>query len=369
MIVMHYAQASRSERMEMSNNVQDIADPYKDSVMTWGNQTPWKKLGVRLSHKVRFLPEDVVRDGKGNILSMPTLPKKPCFGRPEVIFRHGKRTQKRKLRNGRIVDSESHQCGTCPAGVREACIRTAFERVKSDPNMDKAFSAWRDDCRAHYNGEYICTGLASLSWVAFKKAIAQRGPFDSPNDAAVAEQERQERDAKREKWKDQKRLQRFRQHQLAQQARQLPSQQFVSNLIEERDIRLDALLEVLGQSGQPPARAKVPADKREATAVITANAWAVRTLLKAAGRDAGPGRVASLMTKHNLAAGVPASTLKARMKNDLKRVAGCEQDGLWKPFDPDSDLKNYETMDDDAADELGDPANEIDQILKQMAEM
>ena len=72
------------------------------------------------------------------------------------------------------------------------------------------------------------------------------------------------------------------------------------------------------------------------------------------------------MAKHNLGAGVAAPTLKTRMENDLKRADECERDGLWKRFDPDSDLENNETMDDDAADELSDPVNEMGLMLREL---
>lgn len=352
----------------MSNNVQLIANAYNNSVMTWGNQKPWKKLGLRLSHKVSFQPDAVVRDGFGNILSMPTLTRKPCFGRPEAFYRHGQRIRKLELKNGRIVDSTNHQCGSCPEGVHKACSETAHERVESNPTMRRALQEWEDYCDTHHNGTPTFIGPASHLWGAFKRAIAARGPFDSSNDAAIAEQEREIQDVQRQNWKNQKRHQRHRERQRAKETHKLPSEQFMLNLVDARDYRRDALLEVLGQSGQPPTRAKVPAEKREATAIITANAWAVRAVLQASGQNARPGSVARLMVKHNLSAGVSAPTLKARMKNDLKRADECTRDGLWKPFDPDSDLESYETIDDDAADELSDPVNEIDDILRQMDE-
>ncbi len=350
----------------MRNNASCAPATYYDSVMIWGNLSPWTKLGVRLKHQIRFDPSDVVRDGRGNILSMPVLEDKPCFGRPEAVFRHGQRSKKIKLSDGRIVDSTRHQCALCPAGVHEACVRTAYERVTSDPHISLAFRAWKQHCDTFFNGRFTCTGSASRLWGAFKLEIARRGPFVSSNDKAVTDLELQRRDALREKWKIKKREQRQLERQNARLARQPPSQQFVRNLEDERDRRFDALLAVLGQSGQPPSRIRVPADKWEATATITANAWAVRELLQASGRNAGPGSIARQMAQRNLNAGVAASTLKARMKNDLKRADECERDGLWKPFDPDADLDSYENEDDDAADELNDPVSEIDHVLSDL---
>lgn len=353
----------------MNSNAPLAQLTYHDSVMHWGNRSPWKKLEVRLSHKVNFKPSDVVTDGKGNILSMPTLEKKPCFARPEVVFRHGQRRKKIPAKNGKIVESTKHQCGACPAGVHEACARTAYERIRSDPNMHQSFHAWKDHCDKNFRGAPTCTGTASRPWGDFKRAVANRGPFVTSNDAALLNLQQQKQDAQREIWKVKKRQQRKIAREHAQRARELPSEQFVRNVIDERDRRAGALLAVLGQRGQPPTRAQVPADKRESTAIITANAWAVRIILMAAGRNAAPGTVARLMTENNLGAGVLLQTLKERIKRDLTRGEECEKDGLWKRFDPDADLEDFQTMDDDAADQLSEPMPELDFILRELDEM
>lgn len=350
----------------MSKSEPVIPKTYRDCVMIWGNQSPWTKLGLRLKHTVEFDPSEVVRDGHGNILSMPVLERKPCFGRPEAVFRHGERVKKITNRNGRIVDGTKHQCGKCPAGVHEACRDTAFERVSSDPEMNQSYLAWKHYCDAFNKGAPVCTGAASRLWGEFKQAIAKRGPFANSNDAAVVVQQLQKRDAQREKWNREKRRQRKRERERAKEARQPPSKQFVLNLKDERVRRFDALLEVLGQSGQPPSRARVPAHKQVATATITANAWFVRELIQAFGEDANPGKIARLMAKHNLCAGVAAPTLKARMEGDLKRADECERDGIWKSFDPDADLDSYEYEDDYVEDRYDDPANEIPHTLSDL---
>jgi hypothetical protein len=349
----------------MTNNSKTSPKSYRDYVMIWGNQSPWKTLGIRVSHKVQFQPHEVVRDGKGNILSMPTL-EKPCFGRPEAVFRHGKRTKKITLPNGRTVDGTKHQCGSCPAGVHRACVETALERVNSDPKIRQAFDAWRDHCDTHHGGVFTYTGSASRPWGDFKNAIAERGPFQNSNDAALEELRVQKLQDQRRKWVNQKRRQRQQARAGARQNGQLPSGQFIINLQDERDRRYDALLEVLGRSDQPPSRAKVPVEKRQATARITANAWAVRELLRACGRDAGPGTIARVMVQNNLNAETPVGTLKARISNDLKRADECERDGLWNPFDPDADLESYDAGDDDAADALADAEQEVDRIFREL---
>lgn len=57
---------------------------YQESVNRGGSSKPW---GKRLRHRTRFYPEAVETDGHGNVLEMPLLMDKPCFGRPETYVR------------------------------------------------------------------------------------------------------------------------------------------------------------------------------------------------------------------------------------------------------------------------------------------
>lgn len=312
---------------------------YRDSVMIWGNRDPWKQLGIRLNHKTNFKDADVVRDGMGNILDMPLMPRKLCHGRPEVFFRHGKRTRKQRLRDGRIIDAKNHQCARCPLGVWESCGRTAMERVNSDPAIRKAFEDWRAECEANHQGAFVCTGSASWPWGRFKEAIAARGPFESSNDNALRKFEEEEEKKQRAKWVRDQRLKRERQREAARDARELPSRQFVLNVRDERDRRRDQLHSVLGLPGQSRSRSQVHAKDAASTAVITANAWAVGEIMKAAGVAARPGSIARVMAGHGLSAGVSRATLNARIKNDLIRADGCITDGIWSRFNPDADLE------------------------------
>jgi hypothetical protein len=337
---------------------------YRDQVMSWGNLSPWSKLGIRLKHKVSFDPRDVVRDGRGNIIKMPVLPAKPCFGRPEVFFRHGGLNKTVTLGNGRTVKATKHQCGACPAGVRLACAETAYERVQSDDGMRSAFNAWFAHCRSIHPTELFYTGSASRPWGDFKKAVAARGPFFSSNDEELEKLAIEEEVALREKWRTQQCKRRDRQRAELRAARKPPTKQFVLNVQDERDRRLDALLGVLGQPDQPKSRRNVHPGDRQSTATIMANAWAVRETLRESGITAKPGTIARLMVRDGLNAGRSYGTLKARIAADLKRCDECERDGVWQPFDPNGDLDTYQVDDDVAADANLDPSDDLEAVLR-----
>lgn len=300
---------------------------YFSEVMKWGNEKPWKVLEVRLKHTSDFGPSDVITDGSGNITSMPLLIGKPCFARPEVFFRHGRRTRIFRDANGIDRLSSNHQCGRCPIGVWEACGRTSYERIQSDLSMKEAFAEWRDVCAAAFGGDLVCTGVASLSWGAFKKAIAHRGRFENSNIQAIRDAEECERLEKNERNASRKATQRAKVREACVQG--IEDGSSGRSLDMERDRRREALLEVLGKRDQHPSLAKVPANKCQATAAITANAWMVREMLVGAGEVCNPGRIANYMAKNGLSEGLEYPTLKARMASDLKRITICERLGVW----------------------------------------
>jgi hypothetical protein len=321
--------------------------------MIWGNMDPWKRLEIkRLNHSTNFTDAEVIRDGMGNILDRPLLERKPCFGRPEAVFRHGKRTRDQRLPNGTWIKTKNHQCGRCPQSVHDACVRTAVERVNANPAIRKAYDEWRADCEAHYGGAHVCVGSASRSWGRFKEAIANHGPFQDFNDKALRELEEAERKKQQAKWTQQQRLRRERQRAVVHAAKELPSRQFVLNVRDERDRRREILLRILGQPGQPKSRRQVRAENAAATAVITANAWAVGEIISQSALPVRPGSVARIMADHGLSAGVSRATLNARIKNDLVRADGCTADGIWSRFNPDADLEACLEERDDVDDNL-----------------
>jgi hypothetical protein len=324
---------------------------YRDEVMTWGNQNPWKRLGIRVSHKISFRADEVKRDGRGNIVGMPFLQSKPCFGRPEAFFRHGSRTKPVKLPNGRIVKGTNHQCGRCPGGVRQACAETAWERVQSDAGVRRTFNEWHQHCHAHFGGIFTYTGTASRPWGAFKEAIAARGPFKNANDEKIEQWSLGAEERRKAKWRREKERQRNKQRTRLRAEQKMPTIRYFVNLQDERDRRAGALLSVLGATDQPKSRSRVPKEHRDSTARITANAWAVRELFREMGREIKPGTIARHMADNGLNAGVPYPTLKARIRNDLSRADECERDGIWRPFDPNADLKQPTLDEEDEADD------------------
>ena len=63
---------------------------YARQVRRFGGVQPYVDEDGRrtnISHAVEFLSQDVKTDDAGNIIDMPLLTRKPCFGRPERFVR------------------------------------------------------------------------------------------------------------------------------------------------------------------------------------------------------------------------------------------------------------------------------------------
>ena len=336
---------------------------YHNEVMRAGNRKPWESW-PRLSHKDVIAPSDVELDREGNILKMPVLHRKPCFGRPETFIRHGDRVRLAKNHYGKMVQSTSHQCGSCPLLTWQSCGKVVVRRVQGNTALHVAYGLWVEDCRVRHGGTPTFTGESGKPWGNFKKAIAARGPFSNDNERVLAIANAALAEIKRKKWQAAKAVQRQRARESKKADRQAPSLQFVENVRDECDRRRRQLEMVLGDPKQHPSRSRVPAAKRPTTAAITANAWGVRELLRECCLPDGSGVIARKMVEHGLNEGLRLPTLKARLPADLERGAQCERDGIWESFDPDSDLLAYDKPDDVAADTQEHSAGVIDDILK-----
>lgn len=328
-------------------SLENSAPNYEEEVWAWGKAKPWT---VKLSHKVRFGAADVLTDGVGNILALPLLLKKPCFGRPETFFRHGAMVQIQTVR-GRVIESTSHQCGRCP--VRYACQFVCKERVLSDPNMTAALRAWKHHSESMSPGKFIYTGSAGFFWTDFKRAVAGRGRFSSSNDEAIREHERAAVDAVRMKATDRKRASRERLRREKAKDHEIPSPQYLLNAERERDDRADILFSIAGDPKMPPCVSKIPSAHARRTAEITADAWLMQTIDNAMGFRSGYGTLARKMFQDGRGEGLSMASLKARMFKDLCRVAELEQSGVWSRFDPDLDLLDEIDLLNDPADDFG----------------
>lgn len=306
------------------------ADTYYDQCMRAGNREPWKYWG-RLNHNDTIHPHQVELDEQGNIKSMPPLRGKPCFGWPQTFIRHGAREQLRRTKDG-LKTSTNHQCGRCPEPTWQSCKQVVNQRIHGNPGIRAAFLAWTAECNRKHGGQRIFVGETGKLWVAFKKAIAARGPFTSANDELLRKEAERRVLRQRETWRDQKRRQRDRLAAEQEEQRQIPSREFVQAALDERNKRAAQLAAAFSRSDLPRRFTKVLPGDRKKVAELTASAWLARLLLREAGRKTGNTIIAKTLMEWKHDQGVQFDTLKSRVEHDLARGDECERLGIWAPW-------------------------------------
>lgn len=314
----------------MTPQVPSTLVSYADDVRAWSSARPWEGR-PSLKHNTSFTIADVVTDGAGNIIAMPALLHKPCFGRAEVFLRHGATKTQFTRSDGKEVESLT-RCGRCAkVGVRAACESVSLERVSADPAMAIAFDEWSKQTTLHKKAS-PCTGPIGRYWTTFREAVAARGPFDSVNDAAVAAHEAGLEEGRRQAARIKKRNQRA----TRQYNGQAPTDDLILAALAERKRRFNVLADLTGDPSAPRFAAKLPLHGCE----ITADVWLGGLLLQQVGRRAGAADIARWLVKNRRTHGVTFGRLRVRVYDDLGRVKQLEatENGpaIWAAFDPDA---------------------------------
>jgi hypothetical protein len=159
---------------------------YGDKVFSWRQEQPLNH-GERLSNQTEFLRHKVETDGSGNIVKMPELYRKPCFGIPTAFLRHYyeaatfiPRTKRREF-NGR--------CSRCK--VSKACEKVSSERwaevAKRDPEFHELLGRWKDNNGLEQGGfAFAFKILHQGHWSRMVQQLRIQ-EFNSVNDPLVQE--------------------------------------------------------------------------------------------------------------------------------------------------------------------------------------
>lgn len=312
-----------------------------EEVFAWGRDDPWKDLRVRVSHKDAFGPADLTTDGRGNILSIPLYRNKPCFGRPETYIRHGKGTAVRRF-HGKL-NVVQNRCGKCP--LNAACKTVARERIKSDPAIESALTAWHAAYSKNPGASRFTGPLYGRLWQAVMQAIVDHGGWGNANDAFLqqeyanatrlslekkAKRQREYRESLREKLKIQN---------------VLPQISDLKSLLRTRLEREKNLIMSHRIKGSPKCVSKILLKDISATAKLTADVWLARHLLNEKGDSISPSRIAKFLIEYGRGDGRSYDVLRSRIKTDLARVDVLQSTGVWKIYRPDTDLDDPTLID------------------------
>jgi len=306
-----------------------VTTQHAEEVLRWGNAEPWKnnRLGSLPKNKA-FGPEHVQLDARGNIISMPRLLGRPCFGRVETRTRHGAKKTQRNIR-GKIQEVES-RCGRCL--VRDACLKVVYTRISGNPMIASAFRKWHSECMAGPGTPTFTGPRFGQLWVEVKQAIIDSGPFENANDAAVAEHEASKQERRRNQWRQSQRGIRA-----SSIARGGPDTLMIRNAPAERDRRAQSLKNACRSSSASRAMKAWNDD----TCDMIADVWLARTILQASRRKNGPTDIVKWLQTQGKDRGKSFGALRTRVNLDLKRLTAIEAlEGpttIWPPFDPATD--------------------------------
>lgn len=162
---------------------------YADEVFKWGVNSP-HLLGRRrtknLNQQTKFGPEHVKTDGSGNVIDMPLLMRKGCFGRPEAHLLSNVYGV-RYTRKGNATHPNYSPCRICP--VNEACHELVCERIDSCKAIADAYEAF-DEAYAKLSatnevGDTYWTPECWKPWGTLLHAIKTHGNWTNVNDDHV----------------------------------------------------------------------------------------------------------------------------------------------------------------------------------------
>ena len=316
-------------------------DPtYLDEVNNFGGAKP--DFAFNNLNEIHIHWKDVETDGKGNVLKMPLLTSKLCFGRIEYRIRHGHKNSRKPNPRYKAVP----KCSRCPPSTVHSCDQLVAERIKSSPEITEAVLKWKAACNKaesdmdphaygkHYWERFTNDPFGYL-WQGIRHSIVNHGRFSNSNDNAVKEQIEETARRKREKHAEDMRKRRKRERKERQKKNQPPPEFFVHAAWDECLKRTDQLKAARSVSGM----SRQISTLNDQGCELTAYAWYYAELHGFRELEVKPGSMARWLIEVDLAPGQSYDNLKGRLKRDLARAREIDNGvygDIWQRFDPDT---------------------------------
>jgi len=292
-------------------------EPYSAKVVRWGGATPLPRKTRCRNTKITV--QDVRTDKLGNILQMPILIGRPCFGIPTALL-------KEKFKAARFVPAlgsrvKTGRCNRCSSS--HACAAVVSERLKiiaqGDPVFNRDLFKWNDAGGLQAEGfERAVSILGQPFWEKFCNSIAKK-EFTSSNATHV-----QQHWAKLAHAEDKR--------QQAQKRKELSAAWRNGDCWDELASRLDLLAhdrmlllnEALDNSTAPFKR--LP---RVSVARICTTWWG-REFCRLTGRKINPSAIATCLIEQGRNHGKSHNVLRDAVHTDLTYIDRLEAGvGIW----------------------------------------
>lgn len=315
---------------------------YIDEVRKFGGPKPYEgdEGRTNLSHKVKFFPADVKTDGKGNIIDMPLLPRKPCFGRPERYFRampdsrRAAALEDQSLREFMRFIPGGTPCEKCP--VNDACAAVTFERIDSVLGLNTRLEAWAEASEQFQGEKRFIISPARDAWAAFLDAIVSGGGWSSVNDArvaAAAHEANERRLENRRTAAHRSRQARKRRHPSVPPS--IIDNRLIHAIDKESDRRRIRLLDLVSRKTGPRSIRSLKVEN----CLRLINVWKAQVSLAVAGHQhPRTCDIIAWLKQHAPISGVQEQSLPTIVNRAIERVAALQKEVngtyIWPPFCP-----------------------------------
>lgn len=288
--------------------------PYDRKVIRYAHERPLEAF-KRMTVCPVFGPKDVKTDGQGNIIEMPRLIGRPCFGIPPAYLRQRFRPDKLDRKSGKMRPAS--KCARCK--IQKACLKVNLERFKAIrtkyPEFKNAVVEWHRAGGLNAGG--FPKAFEKLGEAGWRDVCRwpQRMDFTSSNAAAVASY-----------WQE-------KSNQFSRCAARARAAQVASSWKEGNDLHLlpmgldrghqertVLLRQTISSENVPKYLRRVPI----ASAERIAYAWWGREFAKLTGQKTNPNRIAKILISYKRNLGISESSLRSSVASDLDRIDKLE---------------------------------------------
>jgi hypothetical protein len=301
---------------------------HAERIRHWGTDRPWG--GLRLPKIDRpFFTSRVRMDDRGNIIAMPMLIGRPCFGQPTGFMRHGGGGRQWNPRTRSWVPD---RCGRC--AVQSACSFVAGERLRATPQIDAKYREW-----AYLGGREStwptkgCPGTALVIYRDLVRLLERQVEFKSINDASVVAHY-DELGAKH-RAQDAARKRRERVNAVLEHARRGEFGQDVNGALEGQTVWRSVQHRRAQEHPQGPSRIR----RASAAALFDARAWLAKTRLEVRGVVANDSNVALEMQAIGFEQQRTHNALRDAVRRAMSRIDLLERtrlpgesEAIWPRF-------------------------------------
>ena len=301
---------------------------HAEKISYWRGERPWKVDGANLKLVFKskpFPPGHVHMDDHGNILRMPPLVNRPCFGQVTAYLRHGG--------NGHVFSPKTggyhpDRCARCP--VAEACAFVCEKRLSCTPAIQELYHEWKH--RGGKQSSWPKSGRPGSASVVLPRLLdaLKKHPFTSDNDGRVQKyyEERIEEHQRRER--ERKRGERVKQAFLNARRGQLSPE--VKQVLHEQCIWRSKRYEEVQRLPLAPLSLR---KRNGGTVIFDALVWMACKRIEFRGDRPNPSSCARELQKLGLEHGRTHNALRDKTGRSLKRIGLLESTPM--PGDPSGD--------------------------------